>query len=122
MKIYTSYFAKADRLPSNIIRVAICRFQPKWFTSHCEKMIELAPSQTLLFNYKQNHDETAYTAQYNAYLQTLNAADVVNKLAALSNGKDVALLCYERPSDFCHRHLVAHWLSNNGIDCSEYAF
>ena len=24
--------------------------------------------------------------------------------------KDVVLLCYEKPPQFCHRHLVAKWL------------
>ena len=27
--------------------------------------------------------------------------------------KDIALCCYEKPTDFCHRHLVAEWLNNN---------
>ena len=24
---------------------------------------------------------------------------------------DIALVCYEKPGDFCHRHLVADWLN-----------
>ena len=32
---------------------------------------------------------------------------------------DFALVCYEKPSDFCHRHLVADWLNKNGYDCEE---
>lgn len=32
---------------------------------------------------------------------------------------DIALICYEKPSDFCHRHLVAQWLRDNGFGCSE---
>ena len=27
--------------------------------------------------------------------------------------------CYEKPSDFCHRHLVADWLNKNGVECKE---
>ena len=34
--------------------------------------------------------------------------------------KDVALVCYEKPSDFCHRHLVADWLNKNGFECKEF--
>ena len=33
---------------------------------------------------------------------------------------DIALLCYEKPDDFCHRHLVADWLNKNGYKCEEY--
>lgn len=32
----------------------------------------------------------------------------------------IALVCYEKPSDFCHRHLVAQWLSQNGFKCKEW--
>jgi hypothetical protein len=32
----------------------------------------------------------------------------------------IALLCYEKPSDFCHRHLVAEWLREHGVRCNEY--
>lgn len=39
----------------------------------------------------------------------------------LSGGKDIALICYEKPTDFCHRHLVAEWLTTNGIKCDEIA-
>ena len=29
----------------------------------------------------------------------------------MSDNRDIALLCFEKPSDFCHRHLVASWLN-----------
>lgn len=35
---------------------------------------------------------------------------------------DIALICYEKPTDFCHRHLVADWLNKNGFKCDEYLF
>lgn len=37
-------------------------------------------------------------------------------------GKEICLICYEKPSDFCHRHLVADWLNKNGVKCKEYEF
>ena len=39
------------------------------------------------------------------------------------NSKDVhlVLLCYEKPTDFCHRHLFAEWLSQKaGIKIEEF--
>lgn len=33
---------------------------------------------------------------------------------------NIVLLCYEKPTDFCHRHLVAQWLIENGFECKEY--
>lgn len=32
----------------------------------------------------------------------------------------IALICYERPTDFCHRHLVSKWLNENHIECKEF--
>jgi hypothetical protein len=32
----------------------------------------------------------------------------------------VALMCFEKPDDFCHRHLVADWLRQNGYECKEW--
>ena len=28
----------------------------------------------------------------------------------------LVLLCYEKPEDFCHRHLFARWIMHNGAD------
>ena len=35
---------------------------------------------------------------------------------------EIAIICYEKPFDFCHRHLVADWLQNRGFDVEEYKF
>jgi uncharacterized protein (DUF488 family) len=33
--------------------------------------------------------------------------------------KDIVLLCYEKPEDFCHRHIVQEFLNENGFKTSE---
>ena len=60
-------------------------------------------------------------------LNTLKADEVVFELidtVYYLNGTDmdIALVCYEKPGDFCHRHLVAEWLRENGYDCEEYQY
>jgi hypothetical protein len=38
-----------------------------------------------------------------------------------SNKRDLALLCYEKPGDLCHRRIVAEWLEEgNSILVPEY--
>ena len=32
----------------------------------------------------------------------------------------ISSLCYEKPGDFCHRHLVADWLTKSGVNCIEW--
>ena len=45
---------------------------------------------------------------------------VIQELTALGGGHDVILLCFEKPGEFCHRHLVAQWLKSNlNIDVIE---
>lgn len=47
--------------------------------------------------------------------------DLINMMPDRSSKHDIALICYEKPSDFCHRHLVADWLIKNGFKCREWS-
>ena len=53
-------------------------------------------------------------------LRKLDPQTVYRELSSKGT-PDVALLCFERFSDFCHRHIVAHWLTQNvGVVIREY--
>ena len=52
---------------------------------------------------------------FQAYEELHNLADSCGKFQY-----EIALICYEKPSDFCHRHLVADWFNKNGIECKEW--
>lgn len=121
--IYTSYFAKITTLEQyNIIPVSICGKAPDWY--HGVQYKKLAPKYGFFMEYKKNHDESYYTEHFRSeVLDKLDAAAVMKDLAALIpdiEHKEIALLCYEKPSDFCHRHLVAEWLVQNGFRCEEW--
>ena len=133
--IYTSYFAKLKSLPDNIIPISICGKAPDWYKGLQYK--KLAPKYDFFMKWKENHDNDYYVKCFNEQvLDKLNAEQVVKELDNLLlnqtttigyNGdlKEVpriALICYEKPSDFCHRHLVADWLNKNGFECEEYRF
>lgn len=121
MIICTSYFAKVKELEEcGILPISISQRAPDWY--HGLQYKKLAPSYRLLMNYKfRKHDDMDYTNQFYAeVLDTLDAADVVRELCAMAGDRDIALLCYEKPSDFCHRHLVAEWLERNGYACREW--
>ena len=70
--------------------------------------------------YTQNFD--VYEKIYDEVLNKLDPHRVVEHLYEISRGKDVALVCYEAPDKFCHRHLVADWLTNAGYKCEEYGY
>ena len=119
MKIYTSYFAKLRSLPENIVPISICGKAPDWYTGlHYKK---LAPKYGFFMEWKKTHDNDYYIEHFDSeVLNLLDAKTIYEELSKMSDGKDIALICYEKPSDFCHRHLVAKWLTKNGIPCDEY--
>lgn len=122
--IYTSYFARLSDLPSNVVTISICGKAPDWYTGLQYK--KLAPKRDFFMKWKETHDNDYYIKCFNEQvLDKLNVAEVILDLSniLLSVGKtDICLICYEKPHDFCHRHLVANWLNENGFDCKEYNF
>lgn len=119
--IYTSYFAKLKSLPDNIIPISICGKAPDWYKGLQYK--KLAPKYDFFMKWKENHDNDYYIKCFNSrVLSNLYPEMVLMDLIELANDceKDICLICYEKPSDFCHRHLVADWLNKNGIECKEW--
>ena len=50
----------------------------------------------------------------------LNETLAIDYSGDLKEVPRIALICYEKPTDFCHRHLVADWFNKNGILCEEW--
>ena len=127
MNIYTSYFANLKKLPKDIIPISICGKAPNWYKGIQYKI--LAPKWEFFklwkyktYGFEQYYQNNDYYIKkfYELVLNKLDYKTVINRLSQLSDGKDVALICYEKPSDFCHRHLVAEWLISNGAECKEW--
>ena len=117
--IYTSYFAKLKSLPANIVPISICGKAPDWYKGVQYK--KLAPKYDFFMEWKRTHDNDYYIKCFNEQvLSCLSVATVITQLSELAKSPDFALICYERPGDFCHRHLVADWLKANGISCEEW--
>lgn len=118
--IYTTYFAGIRTLPSTVIPVSICGKPPAGY--HGAQLKLLAPKYSFFSVWKETHDNEYYIEHYKKeVLDCLDPQKIVEMLYALSDGKDVALVCYEKPSDFCHRHLVSEWLTANGFPCEEFS-
>lgn len=117
--IYTTYFAQLKNLPENIIPISICGKAPDWYKGLQYK--KLAPKYEFFMKWKENHDNDYYIKCYNEQvLDKLNPIHVYHELQELANYNDFALICYEKPEDFCHRHLVAEWLSGR-FDVEEWS-
>lgn len=110
--IYTSYFAKLKELEShNIIPISICAKAPDWYKGLQYK--KLAPKYGFFMEWKKNHDNDYYIEHFQSeVLDGLDATNVILDFSRMAYGfnvgeNDIALICYEKPADFCHRHLVA---------------
>lgn len=117
--IYTTYFANLRHFPDTITPIAICGGMPNFFKGPAYK--KLAPKHSFFKKWKETCDNDQYIADYNSLiLAFLDPAQTVSELKELADTEDIALVCYEKPSDFCHRHLVADWLNANGYRCEEW--
>lgn len=138
--IYTSYFANMDNINkvyegSNRlgICVSICGKAPDWYLNNGGVQFKkLAPKYDFFMKWKESGDNDYYVSQYySRVLSMLSPLGIVRELyqnLVLSHNLnrdsdfDIILLCYEKPGDFCHRHLVSKWFNDAGIDCKEFPF
>lgn len=135
--IYTSYFAQLRNLPDNVIPISICGKTPEFYKGLQYKRV--APKYGFFMEWKKNHDNDFYIEHYNdEVLSKLNPYGVVLELYDLLSDEQkqvlksegcqkwhsqkihIALICYEKPGDFCHRHLLAKWLNAHGFECREW--
>ena len=119
--IFTSYFARLSKLPPDMVPISISMKAPDQYTGLQYK--KLAPKYQFFKQWKRTRDDAYYIQCFeHEVLAKLDASPVVEELTALSGGKPFVLLCYERPEDFCHRHIVAGWFQKNGYFCEEWRF
>ena len=116
VKTYTSYFGNIKNLDINKC-VAICRWKPSWYKG--AHYVKVAPTEQMIRSWKGGKQDTE---AMNEYIRTYQR-DVLDHLdpeeiRLALEGK--ILLCYEKPGDFCHRHLLAHWLNEHGVPCIEF--
>lgn len=113
--IYTSYFAKMRKMtPEQQVKcMSIARYTPRGVRIPINTM--LAPKWDILKKYKVDNDMNAFAR---AYKEQLSAHDPA-KVAKTMDGR--ILVCYEKIGDFCHRHILARWLRDNGYECEELA-
>ena len=114
--IYTSYFAQLRNMPENVIPISICGKAPDWYDGLQYK--KLAPKYGFFTEWKKTHDNNFYIEHFNdEVLKMLSVPKVLADLQMLIPdyikskmdvpvwiNKDwhIALICYERPTDFCH--------------------
>lgn len=123
MNLYTSYFAKVKQLQEMGLKlVCVAGYAPKFYydTKGACFYPDLAPRRSWFWEWKNNHlSNDWYIEKYNeTVLSKLDPMKVVEDM-----GDNAVMLCYEKPGDFCHRHLIADWITKNtGIIVEEVDF
>lgn len=92
----------------------------KFGVSRIKHYPELGPTKKLhsLHTYQEITNEE-YETIFRFQLSKKDPHVVMRELVALG-GEDATLLCYEKPGDFCHRHIVSEWFREAGYDVEEY--
>lgn len=123
--MYTGYFAKLKKYQeAGLVPVSIALKSPDWY--HGLEYKQLALNWDILSSWKSGEhkcDVDYYTKHFeDDVLDSIYFQKVLNELEELTKVKQdkIILLCYEKSSDFCHRHIVAEWLGKDGISCAEY--
>jgi uncharacterized protein YeaO (DUF488 family) len=123
--IYTSYFAFIPKLPSDMLKISISLFTPKWAQVD-GYFRSLNPTEQLLREAKSGSipAEEAMEKYRREILEKLSPVKVYEELIEMLNKSDkhhLVLLCYEKPGEVCHRRFVAEWLeAGNSVSAPEY--
>ena len=127
----TGYFAKLHEYRKAVLSpVSIARQTPK--DVHILVWIRVAPSMQLLSDYKKCYmDAEHFRLHYMAGLEELDVNNcILSDLQQLQKNVEacglyngIVFLCYEKPEDFCHRHLLTEYVAAKyGIELQEFEF
>ena len=114
MKIFTSYYANIKNIPDDYILVSVSG----GITKEIEDAISFrdtrfTPKKDFFLEYKNSPEgkerEDIYVQNFKEkVLDELNLNEIlINWSDEHGVDKNIVLLCYEKPSDFCHRHIIA---------------
>lgn len=123
--VVTSYMSKIRELyQDGFTGFCVARFPPSWWKGRCLRAF--APSEGLL---RRMHDAAISKTEisyFDEYLRELEnnpegvalALQDMRTAAFVGNKKKVALLCYEKEHNTCHRSVLANYLK--GMDLQDF--
>ena len=132
MQFFTSYYGNYRNIPKDYVCIGISRYCPEWFRKgnydnfvFVEDNI-LAPEKDLLDDMKSGREtEEGYKRRYvETLFRKLEGISIYTYFGSLSRKyeqyKAIVFLCYEKPEDFCHRHILRKLMNNIfHIPCEE---
>ena len=124
---YTTCFSRVRLLPKEVVPIAICgvkNLHPFGCDVVGRKILrypKLAPKRWFWQEWEKTRDNSYYEYWFKKeVLDPLDRAKTWEELKGLSHGAPFALVCFEPPGEFCHRHLVSAWLRDAGYEIGEF--
>ena len=125
--IYTSYFENIYRIRDQVpdmTFVSIAGYSPQYFKGLHWK--HFAPKKEwwnewhnkFHFNLESPESKAFYKEKYQKTV--LDNLDIDLISSDLSKYKEICMMCYELPFQFCHRHIVADWLRKFNFFVEEF--
>jgi len=112
----TGYFVRLKNYQkAGLTPISIAAKAPVWYKGSEYK--KLAPKWSFYSEWKNGShkgDNDYYIKHFKEeVLDKLDPEQVIKELEGFSGvtESNIILLCYEKPTDFCHRHLVADWFN-----------
>ena len=112
--IFTVYYAKLNQYKNlGLEPIAISGKRPNFYEGLYYP--DFAPRYWMYQRWKDKDiTNEGYTIEYKNYLNTLDKEEIRKDFESYNGeGNHCILLCYEKPHDFCHRHVLADWLEEN---------
>ncbi len=122
MQLFTSHWRNRELAHVDATIIGVSRGTPRRSPGFPYRVLRLlAPNDHAWAQQERDGFERAYLAQ----LEELGPEHILQRLAALSGGKAVIALCWEKladPSEWCHREILARYLRTEaGIEVRELA-
>lgn len=105
--IQTSYHARAKDG-----YISISSSIPRWQSKKLKNFQRLSPFNIIKGAHPFEINNEEYILRFKEGLSRLNAIEIYSELKYLANGEIPTIICYEKPTDMCHRHLVVQWLKD----------
>lgn len=114
MKLYTSYYGNLKNIPQDYFIVsASLNITEELKVAVDSWDTDLAPTKDIFFDYKQNGNWEKYVTKFK--VDVLPKIDWLEKLEQWEEKankinkqiENIVLLCYEKPDDHCHRHILS---------------
>jgi len=127
MKFWTSYYGAMKNFTDDYLCVAISLYVPIIEKENFKVAREFAPDADLLKDFKSGKEtQDGYKRRYVEHLFKMFTPEKLKRYIKEIEEKysdkydNMVFLCYEKPGDFCHRHIFAKILEIVcGIECKE---